>query len=524
MSVRARIGANALFVTSLAFLWASGFCPSPDSLPNAELLRIASALIPGLTPIALGLWWWTGHRESLQSGFLLVVGCVIALRSALVSYPVALVTLPIVDGLLNGMLFFCLAAVYCTRFSIIDDVSVPAGLLFGSLLVAISGQVDLPALLGGRDGGLSLSFVALVGCVGSTNLDDNEEHARKAAFADVTRAGRPLLRAAFLRYAAVWAGAVALAFVFGVMTDLQGWMATKEAQQTIQIANGCAAAAVAVVVVLYRKPFRVDVALVVALPLFVAALISSPSESHHLSFARLAIMVGYLLFFMISWVLVRRDACRFRVFCLPVLASTIGMLLVFSQMGRLAAALVLASPAMSPEALSAISLTLFWALLLVAAGVYWLSRSHAVERDLALLEEEDRGAEAQKEPARKGSLGKESGIEDEKDQVAWAVRPSNEFSGGRRDDEVANSHADVILVDRVTRQAQALAAHIGLSAREMEVLEEFARGRSAVSIAERLFISPNTVKTHLRRIYEKAGIHSRRELLDMMDGISKADR
>ena len=34
-------------------------------------------------------------------------------------------------------------------------------------------------------------------------------------------------------------------------------------------------------------------------------------------------------------------------------------------------------------------------------------------------------------------------------------------------------------------------------------------------IAEKLFISSNTVKTHIRRIYEKTGVHSRDQLIDL---------
>jgi DNA-binding NarL/FixJ family response regulator len=48
-----------------------------------------------------------------------------------------------------------------------------------------------------------------------------------------------------------------------------------------------------------------------------------------------------------------------------------------------------------------------------------------------------------------------------------------------------------------------------LSARQLEVLEQLAMGRSNEEIARSLFISTNTVKFHLRAIYGRLGVHNR---------------
>ena len=44
---------------------------------------------------------------------------------------------------------------------------------------------------------------------------------------------------------------------------------------------------------------------------------------------------------------------------------------------------------------------------------------------------------------------------------------------------------------------------LGISARELEVLELLAAGRSNKEISAQLNVSPNTVKTHVTRLYEK---------------------
>ena len=51
----------------------------------------------------------------------------------------------------------------------------------------------------------------------------------------------------------------------------------------------------------------------------------------------------------------------------------------------------------------------------------------------------------------------------------------------------------------------------GLSSREMEVLDCLAQGRTTIQIAGELFISENTVKTHVRHILEKLEASNRAE-------------
>ena len=57
-----------------------------------------------------------------------------------------------------------------------------------------------------------------------------------------------------------------------------------------------------------------------------------------------------------------------------------------------------------------------------------------------------------------------------------------------------------------------------LSAREQEVYELLAQGRSNHEIAKTLFISESTTKVHVRHIFEKLGVHSRAEAVSVRDG------
>lgn len=59
--------------------------------------------------------------------------------------------------------------------------------------------------------------------------------------------------------------------------------------------------------------------------------------------------------------------------------------------------------------------------------------------------------------------------------------------------------------------SQGIPAEIGLSQREMEVLDCLAQGKTSTKIASDLFITENTVKTHVRHILEKLEAANRAE-------------
>ena len=55
---------------------------------------------------------------------------------------------------------------------------------------------------------------------------------------------------------------------------------------------------------------------------------------------------------------------------------------------------------------------------------------------------------------------------------------------------------------------------LGISSRELAVLQELAMGRSNKEIAARLYVSPNTVKTHIAHIFEKLDAKRRTDAIN----------
>ena len=91
------------------------------------------------------------------------------------------------------------------------------------------------------------------------------------------------------------------------------------------------------------------------------------------------------------------------------------------------------------------------------------------------------------------------------DKDDWRLSISEDDS---LEEEARDRNAD----PRLTEAAR----EFGLTARELDVLSYLVRGYTLANIASKLFLSEHTVRTHVRHIYEKMGVHSRQELLEAL--------
>lgn len=100
-------------------------------------------------------------------------------------------------------------------------------------------------------------------------------------------------------------------------------------------------------------------------------------------------------------------------------------------------------------------------------------------------------------------------------------RPPGHTDGRRADAPAApacstEAGADAQATDPVGRACASLAASHGLTPREEQIFALLAQGRSQTYIRDTLFLSKNTVGTHVRHVYAKLGIHSKQELIDLV--------
>ena len=99
---------------------------------------------------------------------------------------------------------------------------------------------------------------------------------------------------------------------------------------------------------------------------------------------------------------------------------------------------------------------------------------------------------------------------------------STPFAEIEEEDDGAASVSEETIVrpryeDKTALRCDLIGRKYALSQREIEVMLLFARGNTISSIAGELFISDNTVKTHMRRLYAKLGIHKKQELFALIN-------
>lgn len=74
-----------------------------------------------------------------------------------------------------------------------------------------------------------------------------------------------------------------------------------------------------------------------------------------------------------------------------------------------------------------------------------------------------------------------------------------------------------VVHDRVQEQVQELSKQTDLTARETDILGFLAQGRSTQYMAATLFLSENTVKSHVKNVYRKLGVHSKQEVISIIN-------
>lgn len=99
---------------------------------------------------------------------------------------------------------------------------------------------------------------------------------------------------------------------------------------------------------------------------------------------------------------------------------------------------------------------------------------------------------------------------------AWVAAPMSEKPSA----SVVSANTTVQPMD-IGGACALIAQRASLSKRQAEVMEALVGGRDVSHISDALSLSPNTVRSYRKSLYAALGIHSRQELLDLIDEVKE---
>jgi DNA-binding CsgD family transcriptional regulator len=129
---------------------------------------------------------------------------------------------------------------------------------------------------------------------------------------------------------------------------------------------------------------------------------------------------------------------------------------------------------------------------------------YAIHAVVARLRAAERHSEEPSELAPRARLRTASG--------RWLVLHASRMTGAQADGQIAV----IVEVARPVEIAQLIVQAYALSRRESEIVRLVAQGKSTAQMAEAFHITANTVQDHLKAVFEKVGVRSRRELVSQL--------
>ncbi|WP_418997873.1 response regulator transcription factor [Adlercreutzia equolifaciens] len=109
----------------------------------------------------------------------------------------------------------------------------------------------------------------------------------------------------------------------------------------------------------------------------------------------------------------------------------------------------------------------------------------------------------------------------EEDSVTDCTHPADTPMPDEVSEGEANASDSNSIDNAFEGGVEGIAVASGLTRREREILGYLARGRSARYIAEDLVLSENTVWAHIKRIYSKTGVHTKQELMSIVEKMAE---
>ncbi len=404
----------------------------------------------------------------------------------------------ILTGLGTAWVCLRLGAVYATVSARRASLYTTASMCFACLLYFLA--VGLP-----RDVGVIVAACLPVAAALCTMTTSEEP---------VVQIERPqrvqtLPRGFFLRFVlAICAVSVVVGVTRGFSTLTQTVGSLDEQGVLIVFGTACIALACYVLISFLGNDFDISrlyypAIILVVVGISVMPLVGSGAfESHFIN-------IAYACFAMMVWCLCAHVSfmsglAPVRVYGLGRGASALG-----TTVGWLLGSQLIARQEQSPSLILVVSVLMVLALLVVSMLVFNDRIIGTVLRSAGKGE----GSDAE------GSAAAVEGDMPVGEEAGGAAAPQIASAAARTDDEGDGGAGAAHRAGAFTKRCRAVAETYGLSQRERDVLFLLAKGRTINFVADELGVSFNTAKSHIRHVYVKTGVHTRQDLLDLIEGV-----
>lgn len=439
---------------------------------------------------------------------LVAYGATVALGPASPEYLMASVLSGVFSGIGEAFIILLFAHLLSTFAPRTSAVAIPAAYLLNEVLYYSTLYLPIPLILALRPAGKVLAIGILLWCIRRKRAvtEAGEEHPFQYGVSlHVSR--EPVL--GFLSGSRDWmlilAGTTLFPFLFGFIAQVCSNAGTNSG--LYDVVNELMAIGLLLLLIVYGatrgRRLTFEEVLYFTVPLFATGCLLLPFFwKGQVPFAGLLVKCGYTVYQVMFWMLLARKCYEDIRHTYLYFGIFYGLFELATAAARLLASSLWQADMVDFETMALVGLVSLWLIALYGLVFFaitnvWARRGGEVVGDSAVLASV---ANAEVRRPAPGAAGEDAG-EDSAGPTA-----------AKADGEEALSEASPF-----ARRLDGFCERYEITPREREVLVEAMHGYSMENIGRRLYVSRETVKTHLRRVYGKVGVSGKQELIAAID-------
>lgn len=442
-------------------------------------------------------------------------GAALALGPEAPEYLMASVLSGVFSGIGEACIILLFAHLLSTFAPSVSAVAIPAAYLLNEILYYSTLYLPTPAILVLRPVGKVTALAVLWWCICRKRSVPSADDELPFQYGVSLRTSRePVL--GFLSSSQDWmlilAGTTLFPFLFGFIAQVCSNAGTNSG--LYDVVNELMALGLLVLLVAYGalrgRRLTFDEALYFTVPLFATGCLLLPYFwNGSVPLAGLLVKCGYTLYQVMFWMLLARKCHEDIRHTYLYFGIFYGLFELATAAARLWASSLWQADMIDFDTMALVALSSLWlialyGLLFFAISKFWQRRAE-IAGPCAMQPMPPAVAAAVSEGASEAS-----------DPIETAVAADAAVAAGSAGfDEEPSPFA---------RNLDAFCARYDLTPREREVLLEALHGYSMENIGRRLYVSRETVKTHLRRIYNKVGVSGKQELISFIDHYDEKSR